>query len=75
MSKLTAMEQVVVKLIPYLSNANTDEKFKGHNRKKRAALNFISGYIDEEDRRYLAEKKYKIEYIDYDWSLNEQKDK
>lgn len=29
MLKLTPMEQVVVKLIPYLSNANTDEKFKG----------------------------------------------
>lgn len=59
----------------FVKKYGTDEKFKGRNRKKRAVLNFISGYVDEEDRRYLAEKKYNIKYIDYDWALNEQKDK
>ena len=36
-------------------------------------LNFISGYLGEDDRKYLETGTYSIEYLSYDWSLNEQK--
>ncbi len=33
---------------------------------------FISRYVDETDSAYLKEGKFKVSYLDYDWSLNEQ---
>ena len=49
-----------------------DDKFTGHKRADRSVLNFIGKYLDERDREYLSTGEYKIEYLDYDWSLNEQ---
>jgi hypothetical protein len=46
--------------------------FKKHNRKERAVLYFISLYLQEEDRKFLEEGSYKIKYLNYDWTLNEQ---
>jgi hypothetical protein len=46
--------------------------FKKRNRKERAVLNFISLYLKEEDRKFLKRGSYKIKYLNYDWSLNEQ---
>ncbi len=50
----------------------TDEKFAGHKPSERAVLNFISRYVEAADREYLVSARYKITYLDYDWSLNEQ---
>lgn len=49
----------------------TDTGFTG-NAKERAVLNFISRYLDEEDREYLKAGDYKVTYAFYDWSLNRQ---
>jgi Protein of unknown function, DUF547 len=46
-------------------------KFAG-NAKQRATLNFISRYISAPDRDFLAQGKYKLSYLNYDWSLNRQ---
>ena len=46
-------------------------KFTG-NANERAVLNFISQYLNEEDREYLAQGNYRLRYLDYDWSLNKQ---
>lgn len=46
-------------------------KFTG-NDSERAVLNFISHYLNQSDRDYLAEGDYEIAYLDYDWSLNRQ---
>ncbi len=46
--------------------------FKGHKRRIKAVLNFISAYLKEEDRRFLKAGSYKIKYFNYDWTLNEQ---
>ncbi len=46
--------------------------FKGHRRQERAVLNFISFYLQEEDRKFLEQGSYSIKYLNYDWTLNEQ---
>lgn len=46
--------------------------FKGHRRQERAVLNFISLYLQEEDRKFLEQGSYKVKYLNYDWTLNEQ---
>ena len=56
----------------WIPSFGTDEGFAG-NDNERAVLNFISGYLEEEDRTYLQAGNYKVTYIDYDWSLNIQK--
>jgi hypothetical protein len=56
----------------FIRTYGTEDKFKGQNRKHRAVLNFISRYLDPRDRDYLASAKYRVSYLDYDWSLNEQ---
>lgn len=47
--------------------------FPDHAKTERAALNFISRYLDESGQAYLKNEKYKVLYLDYDWSLNEQR--
>jgi len=46
--------------------------FKGYRRQERAVLNFISLYLQEEDRKFLEQGSYSIKYLNYDWTLNEQ---
>ena len=50
---------------------NSSDKFTGSD-KERAALNFISGYVSQDDQAYLSKGDYKLSYLDYDWSLNRQ---
>jgi len=57
----------------FVVSYGTDEKFAGYDKTKRAVLNFISKYLDANAREYLITGKYKIKYLDYDWSLNEKK--
>lgn len=59
----------------FIKTYGTDEKFAGRNEAERAVLNFISGHIDEDVAKYLATGEYDLEYLDYDWSLNERKGK
>jgi Protein of unknown function, DUF547 len=49
------------------------DKFGGYGDDERAVLNFVSGYLDPQDSEYLAKGGYSISYLDYDWSLNEQR--
>lgn len=46
-------------------------KFTG-NVKERSVLNFISNYVSPEDKGYLEQGNYKLNYLNYDWSLNHQ---
>ncbi len=47
--------------------------FGGHSKAEKASLNFMSKYLKDTDRHYLTSQKYSIAYLDYDWSLNEQR--
>ncbi len=51
----------------------TDKKFSGFGQTERAVLNFAGRYLDPKDRNYLEKGSYSIEYLTYDWSLNENK--
>jgi hypothetical protein len=55
--------------------ARHGEGGNGHvaNDEERAVVTFVSGYLDEADRRYLLEADYAVKYFDYDWTLNEQR--
>lgn len=46
--------------------------FAPHDEKLRAVLNFVAGEVSEADAAYLRNERYRIEFSDYDWSLNEQ---
>lgn len=50
---------------------SAEDKFTG-NASERAVLNFVSNYLSPQDREYLAQGDYKISYLNYDWSLNQQ---
>ena len=55
----------------WLPNYGTENKFTG-SKKEKAVLNFISQYLNSQDRQYLEQGNYKISYLGYDWSLNKQ---
>lgn len=44
-----------------------------HNREVSSVLNYIALYLNEANKKYVLTGKYKIKYLNYDWSLNEQK--
>jgi hypothetical protein len=46
-------------------------RFTG-SAKERSALNFISNYVNPEDKEYLEQGNYNLDYLNYDWSLNRQ---
>jgi len=56
----------------FVNRYGTDSKFLGYGPVERAVLNAIGGYVRPETRAYLERGGYKIEYLDYDWSLNER---
>jgi len=50
-----------------------DSGFGKFGDTERAVLNFASQYVSAEARSYLASGDYSIEYLEYDWSLNQEK--
>jgi hypothetical protein len=48
------------------------DAYGDHSKKERATLHFAAGCLDKDDADYLSAGNYKVEYLDYDWSLNEQ---
>lgn len=43
-----------------------------HNRKVSSVLNFVASYLRETDKKYVLAGRFKVKYLKYDWSLNEQ---
>jgi hypothetical protein len=43
-----------------------------HKKKTSAVLNFIAPHLGEAHKDYVLAGKFKIKYVKYDWSLNEQ---
>ena len=56
----------------FVTSFGTDTKYKGHSDIERAVLNAIRLHLSEVDRAYLDSASFSIDYLDYDWSLNEQ---
>ncbi len=57
----------------FVKTYGTDEKFSGYSDSERAVLNFLNGFLKPNDKAFLEKGGYSIDYLDYDWSLNEQK--
>lgn len=55
----------------FIEKYGTDKKFKDHPPATRAVLNFITNYIPEPDVYFLETAIYSIEYIKFNWRLNE----
>ena len=55
----------------FVNKYETDKKFKNQQPAVSAVLNFITGYIPEPDVRYLETANYTVEFINYNWRLNE----
>lgn len=47
-------------------------EFKGKGEEVSAVLEFASKHLDPQEVEYLKDGDYSIDYLDYDWSLNEQ---
>jgi len=56
----------------FVPSYGTDDLFTDHNRAERAVLNYITDYLSDTHRTFLKDEAYRIEYLPYDWSLNEQ---
>jgi hypothetical protein len=48
------------------------DKIGRHDKKASSVLSFVAAYLPDSDRDYLLGGKFKIKYLKYDWSLNEQ---
>lgn len=46
----------------------------GGSDAEKAVFNFIGQYVGAEEAEYLRTGTYKVKYLSYDWTLNEQKD-
>ncbi len=57
----------------FVDKYSPPDGFVGHDEPERAALNFAGMYLPPDDDAYLRDGAYEVEYVDYDWSLNEQK--
>lgn len=55
----------------FLARFGTDKKFKDRDPETRAVLNFIAGYLSREDAYFLETENYAIEYVNFDWRLND----
>ena len=49
------------------------KKFRKRKDQERVWLNFIRPHLSEEDIRYLEKTDFKIQFIEFDWHLNELK--
>jgi hypothetical protein len=55
----------------FIEKYKTSRKFKDKPTVERAVLNFICEYLPENQRRFLEVGNYNLEYIRYDWTLND----
>jgi hypothetical protein len=58
----------------WVKRHGTDDRFVGRDETMRAVLNFIQGYLENQESAFLLSGEYRIEYLHYDWTLNEQKE-
>jgi hypothetical protein len=59
----------------FLKNYSPAKGFKNQNKKMKASLHYISLHLSKGDAEYLNSARYKVKFLDYDWTLNEKKPK
>jgi hypothetical protein len=56
----------------FIAKYGTDLKFKQQEPAVRAILNFLTNYISPQDVDYLETGNYTVEFLRYDWTLNDR---
>lgn len=56
----------------FLKKYETNKLFRVRAPLDRAILNFVKDYVSDANADYLKRKQYSIEYMKYNWQLNEQ---
>lgn len=56
----------------FTANYGTDRKFKQQDPPVRAVLNFLTKYLSPQDISFLEIGNYSVQYMKYDWTLNER---
>lgn len=57
----------------FITSYGAVNRFSSRGRKEGAVLNFLSQYLGGKWSQALFDESYSIDYLDYDWSLNDQK--
>lgn len=55
----------------FVARYGTDKKFKDRPAQTRAVLNFLTRYISPDEVYFLEVENYSIEYLSFDWRLND----
>jgi hypothetical protein len=55
----------------FVGRYGTDKKFKAHDPETRAVLNFLTTCLPREDVEFLEVENYTLEYLNFDWRLND----
>jgi hypothetical protein len=56
----------------FVNKYDTDKKFKDQRPEIRAVLNFIVNYVPKEKASFLEVENYSVQFMNYDWRVNEQ---
>jgi len=56
----------------FIGSYGTDLKFKQQTPEVRAVLNFLTKYISPQEVSFLETGNYTVEFMRYDWTLNER---
>lgn len=56
----------------FIKKYGTDLKFKNQEPAVRAVLNFLTNYLPADQADFLETANYSVEYMIYDWTLNER---
>jgi hypothetical protein len=59
----------------FIRKYGTDKKFKDRKPAVRAVLSFLTNYISGQDRQFLEVENYSVEYMIYNWRLNDSSEK
>ncbi len=57
----------------FSASDNGMKKFDKYGKAEQGVVEFVVKYLPEADANYVTARQPKIKYLDYDWSLNEQK--
>jgi len=68
---LSALFQVTMYGQEFLNKYAIDRKFKDQEPVTRSVLNFITNYISRQDVAFLELGNYTIQYIGYNWTIND----
>lgn len=56
----------------FVGSATGSDRFSSYSKSNGAVLNFLYPYLSESEQAFLNTESFRIVFLEYDWSLNEQ---